>query len=177
MTGIERRQKILSLIKKAQEPISSTKIKQVLGVSRQTITHDVALLRSEGYQILATAQGYSLAEAQPLYRLFKLRHEESRVEEELNLIVDLGGIVHDVIVNHKIYGKLSAPMNIKSRRDVQVFLNKLSTGNSSLLSNITSGYHFHHVSADEAIILDEIEDTLQKNKLLADVLPHEKEFF
>lgn len=177
MTGLERRQKILTLIKKATKPISSTEIKQIIGVSRQTITQDIALLRSEGYHILATSQGYSMKETQSLYRLFKVRHDESRAEEELNLIVDLGGIVHDEMVNHKIYGKISAPMNIKSRRDVQTFLNKFISGKSTLLLNITSGYHFHHVSAEEAIILDEIEEALRKHGFLAEILPHEKEFF
>ena len=64
------------------------------------------------------------------------------------------------MVNHKVYNKVSAPLNIKNRRDVQNFLKNLKEGKSTPLSKVTSGYHFHHVSADEMEILNEIEDTL-----------------
>ena len=108
-------------------------------------------------------------------RLFKVYHDESRTEEELNLIVDLGGVVEDVMVNHKVYNKVSAPLNIKNRRDVQNFLKNLKEGKSTPLSKVTSGYHFHHVSADEMEILNEIEDVLRQNNFLTEVFDYEME--
>lgn len=65
------------------------------------------------------------------------------------------------MVNHRIYGKVSAPLNIRSRRDVEAFVENIRTGRSTPLLNVTSGYHFHHVAADQEEILDEIEAALR----------------
>ena len=177
MTGAERRQTILSMIKKSATPLSGGALGAATGVSRQVVVQDIALLRTEGHNILATARGYILdSPSQSRFsRLFKVCHDESRTETELNTIVDLGGCVEDVIVNHRVYGKMSAPLKIKNRRDVQTFLKNLKIGKSTPLLNITSGYHFHHISADEPEILDEIEDALCQAAFLTEVFPYEKE--
>ena len=175
MTGSERRQKLLKRIKESSDPISSAVLCKEIEVSRQTIAQDIAMLRSLGNDIQATSKGYFLQKNPEYIRLFKVYHDETQIKKELNLIVDLGGTVLDVIVNHKIYGKISVPLNIKSRRDVRIFLNSLENGISSPLSNITAGYHFHHISADLVEILDEIEDVLSQNSFLAEVLPFEKD--
>ena len=177
MTGAERRKMILNLMRESATPLSGGALGAATGVSRQVVVQDIALLRSEGHSIIATARGYLLdapKEARQS-RLFKVFHDETRTEEELNLIVDLGGIVEDVMVNHKIYSKVSAPLNIKNRRDVQNFLKNLQDGKSTPLSKVTSGYHFHHVSADEAEILDEIEEALRQNHFLTEVFDYEME--
>ena len=54
----------------------------------------------------------------------------------------------NVLVNHRVYGRMEAALNIKNRRDVQMFLNDLRTGKSVPLLNITSGYHFHRIAAE-----------------------------
>ena len=108
-------------------------------------------------------------------RLFKVFHTNEQTGEELKSIVDLGGCVLDVAVNHRVYGKMSAPLNIKNRRDVQVFLEQLKSGKSIPLMNITSGYHFHRVSAEEEEILDEIEEMLRERHFLTEFMPYEQE--
>ena len=177
MTGAERRKMILNLMKESAKPLSGGALGAATGVSRQVVVQDIALLRSEGYSILATARGYLLdtPTEKKNTRLFKVFHDESRTEEELKLIVDLGGTVEDVMVNHKVYGKVSAPLHIKNRRDVQSFLKNLEMGKSTPLLKVTSGYHFHRVSADEAEILDEIEDALRQNDFLTEVFDYEIE--
>ena len=177
MTGAERRKLILNLMKESTKPLSGGALGAATGVSRQVVVQDIALLRSEGHSILATARGYLLDSPKEdrHSRLFKVFHDEARTEEELNLIVDLGGVVEDVMVNHKIYSKVSAPLNIKNRRDVQNFLKNLRDGKSTPLSKVTSGYHFHHVSADDAEILDEIEEALRQNHFLTEVFDYEME--
>lgn len=175
LTGAQRREKILELIKDSRVPLSGSALGKSTGVSRQVVVQDIALLRTEGYPILATARGYLLEKSQNVSRLIKVCHTEQQTEEELNLIVDLGGCVENVMVNHRAYGKISAPLNIKSRRDVQVLKHQLSTGKSTLLMNITSGYHFHRVSAESEEILDEIEAQLKKKGFLAEMMPYEQE--
>ncbi len=173
MTGAERRKIILSLMRQSSKPLSGSALGSATGVSRQVVVQDIALLRMEGYEIVATARGYVLDEAEQISRIFKICHTNEQTEDELTAIVDLGGCVVDVMVNHRVYGKMTAPLNIRNRRDVQMFMNQLKTGKSTPLMNVTSGYHFHKVSAESEEILDEIEATLRAKNLLAEVFPYE----
>ena len=65
-------------------------------------------------------------------------HNGDQIEEELNAVVDLGGAVLDVAVQHQVYGELRAPLNIRSRRQVQQFLEDIQSGKSKPLTNLTS---------------------------------------
>ena len=94
---------------------------------------------------------------------------------EMDAIVDLGGCVIDVAVNHRTYGFISAPLDVKSRRDVSRFIEDLDKGVSQPLSALTDGYHFHHVSADSNEILNEIEISLSDLGFLAPLTDYEKE--
>ena len=105
--------------------------------------------------------------------MFKVHHEEDEAEKELNLIVDLGGRVKDVFVYHKVYGVVKAEMNIKSRRDIKRYMEDITTGKSTPLMNITSGYHYHTITADDEQTLDLIQEELQKNNFLAKLQDYE----
>ncbi len=174
LSGAQRRKKIIELMQESHTPLSGTALGKITGVSRQVVVQDIALLRTEGYPILATTRGYLLDRPTAVTRLIKVCHTNEQTEEELNTIVDLGGCVEDVIVNHRAYGKLSAPLQIRARRDVQIFLEQIRTGKSTPLMNITSGYHFHHISADRTEILDEIEAQLKEKGFLVEILPYEQ---
>ena len=91
----------------------------------------------------------------------------------LKKIVDLGGTVEDVFVYHKVYGVLRAEMNIKSRMDIRNYMEEIRSGKSSLLKNVTSGYHYHTVRAERVEILDMIQEELQKKGLLAKLQDYE----
>ena len=172
-SGSQRRKKIVTMLKQCSEPLSGTALGKETGVSRQVVVQDIALLRTEGYEIVATPRGYVLNAPKQLIRVFKTFHTNEQTEEELTAIVDLGGCVLDVMVNHRVYGKMSAPLNIRNRRDVQIFMDQLKTGKSTPLLNVTSGYHFHKVTADKEEILDEIEEVLRAKGLLTEILPYE----
>ncbi len=175
MLGDQRRQKILSLLQSAEKPLSGGALGKATGVSRQVVVQDIALLRSQGHSILATARGYLLEQPHSISRLFKTCHTPEQTQDELTAIVDLGGCVEDIIINHRIYGRIAAPLNIKNRRDIKKFMDDLATGRSEPLSQVTSGYHFHHVSAENQEILDEIQSTLESKGYLSPLLPYEKE--
>lgn len=175
MTGAERRKKIVDILRESASPLSGGALGKELGVSRQVVVQDMALLRTEGYPIMATARGYILDVPVAVERLLKVCHTNEQTEEELNTIVDLGGTVADVSVNHRVYGKMTAPLNIKNRRDVRVFMESLKTGKSALLLNVTSGYHFHRITAENETVLDEIEAALGEKHFLAEFLPYEIE--
>lgn len=172
--GQARREYELELFRKSREPISGSELSRQTGVSRQVIVQDVALLRTAGYDVASTPRGYLLAGQDVCRREFKVQHTDAQIEEELWLIVDHGGCVEDVSVNHRTYGRISAPLGIKCRRDVARFLEDIRTGKSSPLLNITSGYHFHNVSAEDEETLDEIESELDKAGFLTQRLEYEE---
>lgn len=174
LTGTRRREKILTMMREASLPLSGGALGKAMGVSRQVIVQDIALLRTEGYPIVATARGYILNESNQKARLFKVCHTNEDTEDELKTIVDLGGCVLDVMINHRVYGKMAASLNIKNRRDIQKFLNDIKSGKSSPLMNVTSGYHFHHVSAEQEEILDEIEEALRDKCYLTERMTYEE---
>ena len=175
MNGSQRRKRILEMLKESSTPLSGSRLGKENEVSRQVIVQDVTLLRAEGHNIIATPRGYILNTTQDTIRVIKTFHTPQQTEEELISIVDLGGCVLETIVNHKAYGKISVPLNIRNRRDIQIFIEQITTGKSSLISNVTSGYHFHKVMAESEEILDEIEEELKKKGMLAEILPYEKE--
>jgi transcriptional regulator of NAD metabolism len=173
MTGAERRKALLAMMRETEKPLSGTALGKRTGVSRQVVVQDMALLRTEGYPIISTARGYLMEASKGCTRLFKVCHTNEQVEDELTTIVDLGGTVVNVMVNHRIYGKLDAQLNIKNRRDVAKFLDDINTGKSTPLLNVTSGYHFHLVSAETEDVLDEIEEALREKNYLTELLPYE----
>ena len=175
MNGEERRTEILKAIQSSSVPLSGTELARRFQVSRQIIVQDIAILRAANHEILSTNRGYLLTRSRAATRVFKVSHSDEQILDELNTIVDLGGEVLDVMVNHRIYGKVSAPLNIRSRRDVEAFVENIRTGRSTPLLNVTSGYHFHHVAADQEEILDEIEAALREKGFLADFLSYEQE--
>lgn len=173
MNGQERRTRILQVLNASDVPVPGISLARQLQVSRQIIVQDIALLRANGTSILSTNQGYLLPQKQTVSRVFKVIHSDDEVEEELSLIVDLGGKVQDVFVYHKVYGVVRAEMNIRSRLDIQHYLSDLATGKSSLLKNVTSGYHYHTVAAESEQILDYIQESLNERGFLAKLQDYE----
>lgn len=160
MTGEERRNAVLNKIKNSGKPVPGKLLAAEYDVSRQIIVQDIALIRALGYDIISTNRGYILNESSAVRRTFKVCHTDEQLEEELYSIVDLGGCVRNVMVNHKVYGQLEAPLNITSRRKAAEFIADIRSGKSSPLKNITSDYHYHVVEADSEETLDMIEDML-----------------
>ena len=173
MTGEERRNKILAYLEGATKQLSASYLAKEFGVSRQVIVGDVAILRASGYDITALARGYVLNKSELCERVFKVYHSDEDTERELNIFVDMGGACVDVFIYHRSYGEVHAPMNLRSRVDVESFLSDISTGKSSLLKNVTAGYHYHTVQARDEQALDLIEARLKENGFLAPLQDYE----
>lgn len=166
MSGEQRRQEIYNYITDSEKPVSGTKISQMFSVSRQVIVQDIALLRAEGKDIISTNRGYICREKKAISRIFYVHHDDDRILEELNLIVDLGGNAQDVFVQHEIYGELRAELAVDSRKKAAEFMNSIKSGKSSPLNTITSGYHYHTVFAESEEVLDAIEGELKLKNFL-----------
>lgn len=166
MNGNERRKAIIDYIRKSSAPVSGTKLAEVYAVSRQVIVQDIALIRAGGYEITSTNRGYILNEPMAVGRVFYVSHTDEELEAELCMIVDMGGKVVNVMVDHEVYGKMEADLNISSRRNVQTFMEDMRSGKSSPLKNITSNEHAHLVEAESEEILDLIEEKLREMEIL-----------
>lgn len=166
MTGEERRIAIIEQIKNSEKPVSGKALAAQYDVSRQVIVQDIALIRAAGHDITSTHRGYVIHEPASCSRIFKVKHTDEQVEDELFAIVDLGGCVKNVMVNHKIYGHMEAELRVSSRKKAMEFMQGIKSGKSCPLKNITSGYHYHLVEAESEETLDEIENTLKERGFL-----------
>ena len=171
MNTAERRNEILNFLQNADEPVAARKLASQFGVSRQVIVQDMAVIRAATPGILSTTRGYVIQQDSGCVREFKVRHESDQTAEEMNLIVDCGGRICNISISHRVYGRVSAEMDIRSRQDVNEFITALNNSNSSALSNATSGYHYHLVEAASEERLDLIEEQLKKAGFLAPLHP------
>ena len=149
-----RRGQLLKVLMDSREPISGGQFAEMFGVSRQVIVQDIALLRAEGHAVDATTRGYRMASGPSGVRdVFAVRHRPEHTEVELKTLVDLGIVVKDVVVDHPIYGELRGGLELRSRRDVDLFLERLRQNGGQLLSVLTGGAHVHTVEAPDAATL------------------------
>ena len=158
-----RRKEIARRLRQADAPSSATVLAQELSVSRQIIVGDVALLRAGGMEITATPRGYLVPkEASAVLRTFACRHRSDQMEAELNAIVDQGCTVLDVIVDHPVYGQLTAPLHVSSRYDVEQFIQRCRQSDAVPLSRLTEGLHLHTVSCRDRQSAGRVRQALEK---------------
>ena len=137
--GEARREQLLKMLRDSTAPISGSALARSLGVSRQVIVQDIALLRAVNKDILATTKGYVLysQQTEACHRIYCVNHSDDAIADELNTIVDNGGKVLDVIIEHEIYGQI-----------------------------IAGGTHYHTVEARSEVMLDNIECALREKGYL-----------
>lgn len=153
MQAKARREAILKTLRQAHQPVSAGALAADYSVSRQVIVGDIALLRAAGEDISATPRGYVIyQEKVGVVRKVACRHDGAGMEAELNTIVDNGCTVVDVIVEHPIYGQLTGPLELSSRYDVSLFIQR--SAETRPLSLLTEGIHLHTISCpnEEAFV-------------------------
>ncbi len=170
MNSEERRRKIMEILTEAGEPVTGSALASKLGVSRQVIVQDIALLRAQGQKILATPGGYAVLEAEPagggIVKLVAVRHGRSDTQDELYTMVDSGAEVIDVIVDHPVYGQLTGQLSLKTRSDVDRFIRTMEESGAGLLSSLTGGVHLHTVRVPDLETSKRLEDALRHKGFL-----------
>ena len=108
MNAAQRREKILQQLHGASAPISASALAAKLGVSRQIVVGDVALLRAGGAEIEATPRGYQFHPTPGGYTgiLACVHRTADEMRTELYTVVDQGGVVVDVAVENPLFGEL-----------------------------------------------------------------------
>ncbi|HKQ86092.1 MAG TPA: transcription repressor NadR [Candidatus Acidoferrales bacterium] len=167
-TGDDRRRRILAWVQRHRAPVRGSELARHFDVSRQCIVQDIAILRAAGCEILATPRGYRMPETSKLEHreILACDHPPERTEEELNILVDHGVKVLDVIVEHPLYGELRGSLMIESRADVQDFLQQVRAKKASLLSSLTGGVHLHTVEAHRAEMVTRAKVRLRERGFL-----------
>lgn len=170
MTGEERRARILSKLQESDTPLSGTALAKLFHVSRQIIVQDIALMRAESNGILSTNKGYLLRsnkiETALPKRVFYVKHVTEAVIDEFMTILDLGGKILDVAVEHELYGQINVDLLIETKADAIDFHNKMMRCANQPLKVLTSDWHYHTVSAPSEKLLDLIEEELRKKGFL-----------
>ena len=167
MKSDERRKSIVNLLLSENRPVSGSELSEKYGVSRQIIVKDISILKEQGNDILATSAGYVIRSSPLKDRVFKVFHTTEQTADELQTIIDLGGIVADVYVWHKAYGRMKANLNLSSRSQIDQFIESVRVGKSVELMHITGGYHYHTVRAEKEEILDRIGIALEEKGYIA----------
>lgn len=175
MTGEMRRNQILELLKEQGPPVSGAALAKIFGVSRQVIVQDIALMRAENHRILSTNKGYLYRTAdtentQPK-RVFFVRHQDSQVMDEFMTVIDLGGRILDVAVEHELYGQIRVDLLIETVQDARNFAERLSECRDNPLKVLTDDCHFHTVAAPSEKLLDLIEAELREKGYLQPSIP------
>jgi len=164
MTSEQRRERIAAAIRQSDSPLTGTYLAKLYNVTRQIIVQDIAILRAAGYDIIATPQGYIMphgGRSRSVTRVFAVKHGYSEMEDELYSIVDLGGKILDVIIEHPVYGEFKARLMISTREDVDCFLAAMRKQGAEPLSALTEGVHLHTIEAESIAVLDQIERYLE----------------
>ena len=170
MDGEFRRQQILKEIQQSGTPVSGKKLAGKYSVSRQVIVQDIALLRADNKEIMSTYKGYILhspeMDGRECMRVMRVNHNTEDTLDELQTIVDYGGRVLDVSVEHGLYGHITVDLIINNRLDASEFVAQMEQSHDQPLKALTGGCHYHTVAADSEKNLDMIEMELQRKGYL-----------
>jgi transcriptional regulator of NAD metabolism len=172
MTSAQRRENIAALLAQSEQPLRASALAQRYRVSRQVIVGDIALLRASGTDIMATPKGYILSPGRNsedgILRTIACNHDPEHLLEELYLVVDNGGGLLDVIVEHPLYGQLTGQLNIFSRYDADEFTKDVGERKAPLLSQLTGGIHLHTLRCKDEASFRRISEALAEAGILLD---------
>ncbi|MGF7060330.1 transcription repressor NadR [Brassicibacter mesophilus] len=170
MDSEKRRESIKKILVEKEIPIKGTELAKTFNVSRQVIVQDIAILRAKGEEILATPQGYMILTKKQDYRIVKAvvcKHTGyDEIDDELKTIIDMGGKVLDVIVEHPIYGEIKNSLMLSSRVEVDEFVKSLVEEKAEPLSSLTEGVHIHNIDVPSDEIYEKILEQLGRKGYL-----------
>ncbi|MGX7358186.1 transcription repressor NadR [Dolosigranulum pigrum] len=173
MNAKQRREKIIALLTHAVSTITASQLADEFGVSRQIIVSDIAVLRAKNYDITSTNRGYRLTknieQATNLYKgKVAVQHTAEQTFSELHAIINAGGILYDIQIDHPVYGLITAPLHIEHPSDINHFMEDMSHQKGELLSSLTNGVHIHTIGAKSPDHFATIKAALDKLGILVD---------
>ncbi len=172
MNTEERRKQLLERLEHTDKPLTGSFLAREFAVSRQIIVGDIGIIRAMGKNIYATPRGYIIPSPKVtdkgIMATIACRHDVVGLKTELETIVDYGGFVRDVIVEHPLYGELRGDLMLATRHDVAMFLQKMAACKASPLLLITGGVHLHTLEVPDTMTLERIRQELKRQGILAE---------
>ena len=171
MSSNDRRELIYASLLNSQRPLKGTDLARDHGVTRQIIVKDIAILRAEGKDIIATPEGYIVNKGLDNYikKIIAVSHTREKMYDELKTIIKYGGRVQDVIVEHPLYGEIRCNLMLKTMADLEEFMLSFERYNAEPLSALTGGMHLHTIAAETNESLENIErELINKGYILED---------
>ena len=167
MSSKKRREEIINLLINSNGPIKGTELAALFNITRQIIVKDIAILRAEGRNIIATPDGYIYnKDINKIKSIIAVNHDSSKTIEELEIVVKYGGIIEDVIIEHPLYGEIRGNLMIKNLNDLYKFESKFKNKNVKPLSDLTQGIHLHTIAADTQEDIESIIRELEEKGFL-----------
>lgn len=163
-----RRRRLMAWMRSKKGPLPGNELARHFHVSRQCLVQDVAMLRAGGAEIISTPQGYRLPRGQSAAHraVIACKHPPERTEEELQILVDHGVRVIDVIVEHPLYGELRGALMLESRNDIEEFSRRWRGTKATLLSSLTRGVHLHTIEASKPAAIANAKSQLRARGFL-----------
>ena len=149
MSSKKRREDIVKMLVDENRAIKGTELASLFAVTRQIIVKDIAILRAEGKNIIATPDGYIFnKDINKVKCIIAVNHDSNKTIEELEIVVKYGGIIEDVIIEHPLYGEIRGNLMIKNLNDLNRFEVEFINKDIKPLSDLTNGIHLHTIAAD-----------------------------
>lgn len=165
-----RRDAIVDLLRSSEEPVTGSSLARLHDVSRQVIVQDIAVLRATGMNIVAASNGYFIpgeVEKGLLIKTVICQHDSSRLQEELEIMLDYGCRILNVIVDHPVYGEIIGQLMIRSRKDLKNFIAKVRGSEALPLSLLTDGEHIHTIEVPSEKIFQALLRELREKEFLS----------
>jgi len=162
----EKIEKILSILKRSEKPVSGLEIAKILGVSRQAVVQYIAFMKEKGYNVVATPRGYVLKSEIGNRKLIAVKHRKEDIYDELITIVKLGGKVCDVIVEHPVYGEIRGIIDVETEEDVVKFVSLLESIKVEPLLSLSGGVHLHTIEVKDEKTFRAILEALNRKGYL-----------
>lgn len=163
MEGDNRRTYIAEKLANSKTPVSGRTLARELGVSRQIIVGDIALLRAQGIDIIATNSGYVIADgSQDKTLVIRIKHRPEDFYDVLCTIVDEGANITGMHVEHDVYGRVEAKVNVRSRADAKAIAEKSFESSHAPLYALTGNVYFQTLQATSDVILIRVQRALHE---------------
>jgi len=163
---MEKKDKILNILMSREMPIKGKELAELIGVSRQMIIQYISKLKTEGYNITSTRDGYILEREKGIRKMIAVKHSSDEIEDELFSIVKAGGKILDVIVEHPIYGEIKGRIDVENENDIIKFLSLLKTTHATPLLELSNGIHIHTIEVKDDETFEKVKNAIKKYLIL-----------
>lgn len=142
-----RREKLLEILQTSDRPVKGMELAKRLGVTRQIVVGDIALLRTGGEFIVSSTQGYQRQDPDKYKKKYMeldcvhTDFSETEMQKEFNAVVDNGGIIRGMALHHPIFGCLKLKFSLHSRREIVLYLERLRETRTPPVTSLTGGVH------------------------------------